>query len=188
VNWNQGILNVTNDTARYFIADTYRYFNTQDPNGLLTDLRSFRNVLERRSLNDASLSDLQITEHKTRTIGLYTLIGCLTAAYLKAAVDWRWSREFLVAYQYQQYQAALGDWKANTATDPTYKDRNPLQDLAHRFPGVNLDPKYKPPDWNTWITYASCPVPVFISAVQLMLDYCVGTPDKPGLYTIMLKT
>jgi len=173
---------VTNDTIRYFTAHTYEYFNLQDPNGVLTKLRSFRNVLEGHSLNDTALTQTQLAEHKTRTIGLYSLIGSLTTCYLNAAVTWKWGRELLVAYQYQQYQGKLAVWKQNNGTDPTPKDR---RELARQYPGVNTSPAYTPPTWNDWIQQANCPVSRLISEVQLMVDYCIGTDANSGLYTTM---
>jgi hypothetical protein len=175
----------TNDTIRYFTAHTYEYFNLQDPNGALTKLRSFRNVLEGHSLNDTELTQTQLAEHKTRTIGLYGLIGCLTTSYLNAAVIWKWGRELLVAYQYQQYQAALAQWKDDNGKDPTAMDR---REIARKYPGVSTNPHYKPPAWNDWIKQANCPVPRLIGEVQLMVDYCVGTDANPGLYTTMNNT
>ena len=172
----------TSDTIRYFTADTYRYFNLQDPNGVLTKLRSFRNVLEGHSLNDTQLTQTQLMEHKTRTIGLYALIGSLTASYLGAAVMWKWGRELLVAYQYQQYQAALAQWKDDNGTDPTPRDR---REIARKYPGVNTNPSYTPPNWNDWIQQANCPVPRLIGEVQLMVNYCIGTADDLGLFTTM---
>jgi len=167
------------------VSDYYSYFNFFEPAGALTLLRQYRNTLQISSLNDQSLTSVQVADHQTQNIGLYGLIGSLTAAYLHASVAWIWGRELLKAWQYSEFQKALEDW--NTQGQPY-----PYSQLLQKFPGVNDNPYYQPVDWNSFIDLPGSPVHLLINEVQDMLDFCVtvpgqnGQPDQPGLYTSMV--
>ena len=173
-----------NDSLEDFISETYKYFDTQHPAKLLTRLRAFRNAIQMDSYNDGSVNALQLLEHQTRTIGLYTLLGSLTASYLKAAVIWKWGRELLLAWQYGEYQKAKDLW---TDQDAAYQAAHPLSDLTAQYDKTVSSPYYLPPDWEHWIGQPGSPRQLLIDEVQDLLDYCVGKPAQDGLYIRMAK-
>ncbi len=174
-------------TPKDWIADTKTYFDVDAKDGVLKTLRSYRTKIETSSLNDGSLTPTQVAEHRTRTTGLYCLISSLTISYLKAAIIWKWGLELLEAWQYQQYQKAVDVWNTKNAA---YQAKHPLSEIQAQYPGLNLDPHYVPPQWNTWLNEPGCPVPTLIQEVQDILDYCVlipdssGGPGQPGLYAL----
>ena len=168
------ILSETNDTIGDFVANTYSYFDTEDTDGLLNTLKTMRNTLELRSLND---DDDSVKLHRAKTLGLYGLIGTLIVSYLKAAASWKWGRELLAAWQYRQYQAEVAQWKADNGTAPAGDD---LAGITAKYPGVSIDPHFKPLDLNGWMRQPLCPGPLLAKEVQEMLKYWVNTP---GLYT-----
>lgn len=186
------VLDLTDNTTAGWEASIQKEFSDLDgPTSVLHNLRVFRNTLTLSSLNDPKLTPLQVGEHRTRTIGLYALVGSLAVAYLKAAVAWTWGNELLVAWQYQQYQNAVSYWRQQNAA---YQAAHPFSNIANQYPGVNLAPNYSPPDWNKYLNDAGCPVPLLLREVQTMLDYCVtipptddGQPAQPGLYTLMMN-
>lgn len=178
---------IPDTTTKQWVADTNTYFDLDATTGVLTRLRAYRQSITTSSLNDPSLTPLQVAEHRTSTVGLYCLIGSLEAAYLKAAVAWNWGFELLEAWQYQEYQKAVEHWRKQNAA---YQAAHPMSGIVAQFPGVNLDPSYTPPAWNSWINEPGCPVPMLQSAVADMLSYCVTDPaapagTPPGLYTMM---
>jgi len=176
------------DTTRDWIASTKLYFNVDAANGVLTEVRGYRNDIQNSSLNDGSLTPTQLAEHRTRTTGLYCLVSSLAISYLKAAVVWQWGLELLEAWQYQEYQKKVDHWNQQNAA---YQAKNPLSALQAQYPGLNLNPGYAPPEWNKWVNGPGCPVPTLIQEVQGLLDYCVlipdpnGGPGRPGLYAEM---
>ncbi len=178
---------VPDKTTQQWIKNTDAYFDLDATTGVLTRLRAYRHHLTSSSLNDPSLTPLQVAQHRTSSLGIYCLIGSLEAAYLKAAVAWDWGFELLEAWQYQQYQKAVAHWKNQNAA---YQAAHPLSALAAQFPGVNLDPTYTPPTWDAWNNEPGCPAPMLKSSVAEMLAYCVTNPaapagTPPGLYTQM---
>jgi hypothetical protein len=202
------MLSATNETILNFIWNTNAYFNltlAQKDNGILFRLEKCRSFLELGSLDSSvKLTQDQIDEHRNRTINLYGVVGSLTVAYLKSAVAWQWGRQLLVAWQYEQYKAAMENW------DPLTGD--PDQDPAKLYPGVDAPPvpgvaytnpftavdssgkpSYKPPTWETWNQTVNCPAQLLIQKVNALLDYCVTDPAQSpppaqdGVYTELLK-
>ena len=186
VDGDRYVVTSTNQGTQDFIKHTSdTYFDLQNTTtGVLSTLRTFRNKLQARSLNDASLTPEQVAENRTSTIALYCWICSLTVSYLKAAATWRWGFELLTAWQYDAYKKELAKFNAG---------KSQFQDFAHlvnNFPGVNTSPNYVPPDWNHWIDTPFCPVPILLKEVVSMLDYvevlppdnAKNKPARPGLY------
>lgn len=173
-----GILQVssTNLQLEDFIREKYKYLNAYDPTQLLTVLRQARYALESTSLNDQSLTSLQIAQHQTLTLGLYATIGSLTVAYLNAGILWAWARESQMAWEYQSYQAELADWNN--------KGQPPLpQSLEDRYKEVNANSGFQPLTWNDFVATPGSQVKLLIDEIKDMLNFCVGVPGQEGLYT-----
>ncbi len=186
MNGEQYVVNATDQGTQDFIKHTSdTYFDLQNTTtGVLATLRTFRNKLQARSLNDASLTPDQVAENRTNTIALYCWICSLTVSYLKAAVTWRWGWELLTAWQFDEYKKELAKFNSG---------KSQFQDFAHlvnNFPGVNTSPNYVPPDWNHWINTPFCPVPILLKELTSMLDHvevlppeqAKNKPARPGLY------
>jgi len=197
------MLSATNETIINFIWNTNAYFNmtlAQKSDGVLYKLDKCRSFLELGSLDpNVKLTQDQIDEHRARTINLYGVVGSLTVAYLKSAVAWEWGRKLLVAWQYEQYKAAMENW------DPLTGD--PDQDPAKLYPGVDAPPEqglplknpfaatnpvYTPPTWETWSQTGNGPVYLLTQKVDALLTYCLtvpaqgAQPAQEGAYTELL--
>lgn len=159
--------------TKMWIASTWAYFDLHAPNGVLTMLRKYRINMERASFDDASLTAAQLAGRRYRTVWMYCFISSLTIAYLKEAVSWTWVWRRREAQQYRAYQEALSAWDRH---DAAYQAKHPLTALQANFPGLNLDPGYVPPDWNTWRNMPGCPVPILIQEVQEIAAYAGRIP------------
>jgi len=175
------VSNTSLGLAKY-IDTKYEYFNPLDPAQLLMVLRKARYTLETSSLNDPSLTPLQVAQHQTLTIGLYALIGGLTGSYLKASIAWAWAREQQLSWRYAAYQKDL---------DAAQGDASKVQAVEAGYPDVNSSTGFQPLGWNDFVNTPGSAVSVLKSEVQAMLDYCITLPAtdtdpaKDGLYSSM---
>lgn len=125
-----------NDTVKHFVAFGDRYFDmttAQMPDGILDKLGDFRARLELSAQTGpqaAHMSADQVLEHQVLTMGLYCLVGSLTASYLKTAVLWNWGQEMLAAWQYEQCWKDLAAWNAMSQQD---QSDNPDLDPAPKY-------------------------------------------------------
>jgi hypothetical protein len=198
INADRFTLIASDDHLENLVSDIYNYFNVHDPDGLLTVLRGFRNALQLTSSDASKITSLQLLEHQTRTIGLYSLVGSLSVAYLKAAVMWKWGRELLLSYQYLQYQADVDFWNdpVDASGQPLtdYQDNHPFEDLLEKYDEIVANPLYKSPEWDDWKSQPGCPWQLLLDEVQSLLDYCEtvpaagANPAQDGLYTRMAKS
>ena len=190
INGDSFTLTASDDLLEDLVSDIYSYFNVHDPNGVLTVLRGFRNALQLTSTDASKITSLQLLQHQTKTIGLYSLVGSLSVAYLKAAVMWKWGRELLLFYQHVQYQADVDFWNDQ---DAAYQDAHPFEDLLEKYDEIVANPLYKSPEWDDWKSQPGCPWQLLLDEVQSLLDYSEtvpaagGKPAQEGLYTRMSK-
>jgi hypothetical protein len=188
-------------TDRQYDTDTSDYFDlhkSSDYPGLLYRLRGYRNSLTLSSLNDGSLSALEVAEKRTAHTGLYCFAGSLLVAFLKAAVAWNWGKARWVAMQWQERQSEIDNWNDQVQKVPNYANVHPYADLITglklKYPDAPGDLTYVPATWNSWLTSEYCAHDFLVNEVQKLLDYCVtvpadgsGAPAADGLCTQMRK-
>lgn len=187
-----GMVMATDSTIQGWVDAADKFFVIGPPTSgdTLCTLRGYRNTLTNDSLNDSSLTPLQVAEHRTAHTALYSLVASLILAYLKMATVWQWANILLSNQQYAAYKAAIDNWNAQ---DAAYQKAHPWNDLITSlkaaYPKLDYD-HYVPKDWNAWIKDTGCPVPELFAEGQAIKDYCVlvppdqpGDDPQPGLYT-----
>lgn len=164
--------------------DLNNYFS--DTLGPLNELQRIRKAISLDSFNDANVTNGQVLQHRTTTLGLYGMIASTTVVYLKSAVAWDWGNELLGAQSYAQYKKD-SDWWNNASQQD--RDDNPK-----RNPDTIYGP-YKPgistaaPSWEDWAKRSGGWVENLTKEIEEILEYCEGTPAagstpaKPGMFT-----
>lgn len=192
------VIEVTNPTIKGWVdsLDSDLVVDTSKATNTLLILRGYRNTMENSSLNDPNSSPLAVAEHRTAHTAVYSLIGSLSATYLKIAVTWQWGKMLLMNEQYAQWKQALADWESSDPADQAaYPKTQLLSDLKSKYTQLGKFgyDSYVPKDWNAWLEDAGCPQGIFISEVQSLVDYCIekpaqnGNPAQDGLYTTLRK-
>jgi len=178
-----GSYNPNDPTQKSFIDGMEAYFDLASNSGMPTTAY--------RYLCDLSLTDTdstwtpsEIAQHQSQVFPLFLLLGSLLAAYLKAAVTWRFGSEVAGSAAWLNWAQLQMKWDQRPAA---YKTAHPGEQPVK-------PPKCLPmPSWQEWRKQAGCPVNRLIDEIGSLLAYAEGRPataDQPaieGLYPAVLS-
>ena len=180
----------TSDPSLNTILDAY--FNVGLPNAVPSTIGADIKKLTLSESSDDKLDPIQVLHHRTRTTGLYCLMGSLLVSYYKALVIWGWSKKVLNHQAYLAYAASNQYWhKQNTVYQQNHAEPSWPLAQGETYPVE--------PNWQAFVATGSSQMTEMLQAVDGLLLYSDykgdgsilnddGSPNKtPGLYTQMIR-